>query len=137
MVAGMSNYDKAGDSLRRLGAKVHATNITASCLLRWCISKAGYDLVKAGGGLIGLSNSLADNPTDAFRAIHTNSIQVVMKLPRDYNDESLRLLKEAWDQRHGGEILEFRTAAEGRRCTSSSWNEEIVTRASSSASMAV
>lgn len=65
---------KAVHSLRRLGAKVDPTNITASCLLRWCLSKAGYVLVKAGSGLIGLSNSLADNPTDAFRAIHTNSI---------------------------------------------------------------
>jgi hypothetical protein len=64
MAAGTSAYDKAEDSLRRLGAKVHATNVTASLPLRWYLSKAGYDLVKAGGGLIGLCNSLADNPSD-------------------------------------------------------------------------
>jgi hypothetical protein len=51
MVAGTSDYDKAVDSLRRLGAKVQATNITALPLLRRCLSNAGYDLVKAGGGL--------------------------------------------------------------------------------------
>jgi hypothetical protein len=30
-----------------------------------------------------------------------NSIQVGLKLPRDYNDESLRHLKEKWDRQHG------------------------------------
>jgi hypothetical protein len=102
MAAGTSAYDKAEDSLRRLGAKVHATNVTASLPLRWYLSKAGYDLVKAGGGLFGLCNSLADNPSDLFRAGHTNSIQVGLNLPRDRNDESLRLLKETWERRHGG-----------------------------------
>ena len=111
-----SACDKAQESLRRLGAKVHATNavttwlplpwhatnVIASLPLRWYLSKTGYDLVKAGGGLIGLCNSLADNPSDLFRAGHTNSIQVGLDLPRDRNDESLRLLKETWERRHGG-----------------------------------
>jgi hypothetical protein len=73
MAAGTA-YDKAVDSLRRLGAKVHATNdvtawlplpwhaanaanVIASLPLRWYLSKTGYDLVKAGGGLLGLSNT--------------------------------------------------------------------------------
>ncbi len=94
MFAGTPVYEKAVDSLRRLGAKVHATNITASSLLRWYLPRAGYDLVKAGGGLIGLSNSLADNPGDAFRANHTNSIQVGLKLPREYLPEYLRQILE-------------------------------------------
>ena len=50
MATGGSDYEKAEDSLRRLGAKVHATNATASLPLRWYLSKAGYDLVRAGGG---------------------------------------------------------------------------------------
>jgi hypothetical protein len=38
MVAGTPVYDKAVDSLRRLGAKVQATNITASGPIRWYLS---------------------------------------------------------------------------------------------------
>jgi hypothetical protein len=102
MATGGSDYEKAEDSLRRLGAKVHATNATASLPLRWYLSKAGYDLVRAGGGLIGLCNSLRDDPSNFVRARHTNSIQVGLNLPRDRNDESMRLLKETWERRHGG-----------------------------------
>ena len=63
-------YEKAVESLCRLGAKVEATNATASHLLRWYLSIDGYDLDKARGGLIGLSNSLTVNPNDWDRAIH-------------------------------------------------------------------
>ena len=97
MVAGTPDYNKAVDSLRRLGARMQATNITALSPLRWCLSKAGYDLVKAGGGLIGLSNSLAD---DGWRAQHTNSIQVALKLPRDYLDEYLRAILKQTQEPH-------------------------------------
>ena len=79
----------------------HATNVIASLPLRWYPSKTGYDLVKAGGGLIGLSNSMGDDPSDFHRATYTNSIQVGLNLPRDRNDQSMRLLKETWDRRHG------------------------------------
>ena len=85
MVEHKANYDKAVESLRRLGAKVQATNVSVSSLpfvpLRWFLSKQGYDLVRAGRGLIGLSNSLAS--TDDSRAHHINSIQTGLKLPRD------------------------------------------------------
>ena len=72
MVVGSPNYDKAVDLLRRLGAKVQARNVSASPPLKWFLSVWGYDLVRAGGGLIGLSNSLAS--TDGSRALHINSI---------------------------------------------------------------
>ena len=97
-----SACDKAQESLRRLGAKVQATSITASRLLRRYLSRTGYDLAKAGDGLIGLSNSMGDDPSDFFRARYTNSIQVGPNLPRDRNDESMRLLKETCERRHGG-----------------------------------
>jgi hypothetical protein len=87
MVAG-AKHDKAADSLRRLGAKVQAANVSASRPLAWFLSVFGYDLPKAGGGLIALSNSLAS--TDGSRALHTNSIQAALKLPRDYTDDYLR-----------------------------------------------
>ena len=61
IAADRPGYQKAQDSLRGLGAKVLATNNTASPPLRWSLSRAGYDLDKAGGGLIGLSNSLANS----------------------------------------------------------------------------
>ena len=107
MVKGTPAYDKAEESLRRLAAKVNATNATAATsitalrLLRWYLSRDGYDLTKAADGLMGLSNSMGDNPNDLFRAVHTNSIQVGLNLPRDRNDKSLRLLKETWERRHG------------------------------------
>jgi hypothetical protein len=79
MVASTANYDTAVVSLRRLGAKVQATNVSASPPLQWFLSVRGYDLVKAGRGLIGLSNSLAS--TDGSRAHHMNRIRAALKLP--------------------------------------------------------
>jgi len=86
MVANTPIYDKAVDSLRRLGAKVQTTNITAFGPLRWYLSFRGYDLPQAGGGLMGLSNSLAEED----RGHYTDKIQVGMKLPREHLDEYLR-----------------------------------------------
>jgi hypothetical protein len=48
------DYEKAVESLRRLGAKVQATDVTAPRLLRRFLSKGGYDLTMAGRNLIGL-----------------------------------------------------------------------------------
>jgi len=83
MAEGTANYDKAVESLRRLGAKVQATNVSVSSLpfvpLGWFLSMQGYDLVRAGRGLIGLSNSLTK--TNGSRAHHINSIQAALKLP--------------------------------------------------------
>jgi len=93
-------YEKAEESLRRLGAKMHAANETTSSLLRWFLSKFGYDLAKASGGLIGLANSLDTNETWE-RAVQINSIQVGLRLRRDYNDERLRLLESKMQRRYG------------------------------------
>lgn len=91
--------DKAQESLRRLGAKVHATNdvttwlplpwhatnVIASLPLRWYLSKTGYDLVKAGGGLIGLSNSMGDDPSDYPRAASTKTqVRSMARETRNY-----------------------------------------------------
>jgi len=86
MAADTLPYEKAVESLRRLGAKVLATKDTESRLLRWYLSWAGYDLAKAGNNLIGLSNSLTipDHP------LHTNSIEEGLQLPRTYIAEYLR-----------------------------------------------
>ncbi len=86
MVEGKPDFDKAVELLRRLGAKVQAMNenVSVSSLplvylpLRWFLSKQGYDLRRAGRGLIGLSNSLASHDS---RAPHTSSIQAALKLP--------------------------------------------------------
>jgi hypothetical protein len=62
MTADTSVYDKAQNSLRRLGAKVHATNdvtawlplrwhatnVIASLPLRWYLSKTGYEPCQGG-----------------------------------------------------------------------------------------
>ena len=85
MVEDTANHHKAVESLRRLGAKVQATNVSVSSFpfvllpLRWFLSRQGYDLVRAGRGLIGLSNSLTK--TNGSRAHHINSIQAALKLP--------------------------------------------------------
>lgn len=92
MTAHTASYDQAVNSLRRLGAKMQATNVSAQPPLRWFLSKFGYDLAKAGRNLIGLSNALA--LTDDSRAIHVNSIQAALKLPRDYEEDYLRHVVE-------------------------------------------
>lgn len=81
-------FDSAVDALRRLGAKVQATAETDSPVLRWFLGWRGYDLSKASHGLIGLSNSL--HTEDGSRALHTNSIQVGLKLRRSYTDDVLK-----------------------------------------------
>jgi hypothetical protein len=75
-------HDKARDSLRRLATKVLETKATAWFPLRWYLFVLGYDLVKAGSGLIGLSNSLTSN--DGSRGDHRRSIQVSLRLPGDH-----------------------------------------------------
>ncbi len=81
------DFGKAVKSLRRLGARVQAVNENVSILslslvflpLRWFLFKQGYDLRKAGRGLIGLSNSLA--ATEGGRAYETELIRAALKLP--------------------------------------------------------
>jgi hypothetical protein len=80
--------DKTVESLRRLGARVQATDVSASRPLKWFLRVRGYDLVKAGRSLIGLSNSLAS--TDGSRALFIDSIQAGLKLPRDHDKDYLR-----------------------------------------------
>ena len=80
MVEHTDDYDRAVESLRRLGARVQAMNAHVSVAslpfvflpLRWFLSMQGYDLASAGRGLIGLSNSLAQ--TGGGRAHETKSI---------------------------------------------------------------
>jgi hypothetical protein len=81
-------FDNGVDALRRLGAKIQATAETDSAVLRWFLSRRGYDLTKTSHGLIGLSNSLHSD--DGSRALHTNSIQVGLKLRRSYTDDVLK-----------------------------------------------
>jgi hypothetical protein len=86
-------YREVADSLRRLGAKVLTTNETESRLLRWYLSRTGYDLASAGGGLIGLANALVD-PHPAHRVINTDLIQVGLRLKRTSTPEYLSLMKD-------------------------------------------
>lgn len=88
-------YDSAVESLRRLGAKMQATNATATSPLRWFLSQQGYDLVGAGTNLIGLSNSLAKPD----RANHIDKIQAALKLPREYEADYLSELRRQKLQR--------------------------------------
>ncbi len=46
-----AKFDEAVEDLRRLGAKVQATNVAATWPLRIFRSRFGYDLGKAGRGL--------------------------------------------------------------------------------------
>lgn len=90
-------YREVSDSLRRLEAKVLTTNNTESPLLRWVLSKQGYDLVNAGGGLVGLSNSLVEHHP-GHRVIFTDRIQMGLKLPRESLPEYLSLMKDQIQQ---------------------------------------
>ena len=97
---GEAAHDNAVDSLRRLAAKVQATYVIASPPLRWFLSVRGYDLVKAGSGLFGLSGSLTSN--DGSRAVHRNSNSGRLEaLPRPYRRPTARypsgLGNQRWD----------------------------------------
>ena len=90
MTVGTASYENAVESLRRLGAKVQATDVTASPPLRWFLSKWGYDLTTAGSNLIGLSNSL----NLPGRHLHADKIEKGLRLPRTSNDEFLDTIRE-------------------------------------------
>jgi hypothetical protein len=95
MVVGTPVYHHAVESLRRLGAKMQTTNVTAMRPLSWLLSWQGYDLVTAGSNLIGLSNSLAIPD----RAFHIDKIQAALKLPREYEADYLHDLRKQKLQR--------------------------------------
>jgi hypothetical protein len=96
-VAHTPEFETAAKALRRLGAKVQATAVTDSKVLRWFLDYWEYDLIKAGRGLIGLSNDL--DKVDGSRALQTNTIQTGLKLPRDYDDEMIEAIKRRRDAR--------------------------------------
>jgi hypothetical protein len=79
LTAHRSEYDKAQEPLRRLGARMQSAKDTAEWPLRWYVRFRGYDLQKASSNLIGLSNALAQ--TDNSRVVHRDRIQVALKLP--------------------------------------------------------
>jgi len=86
----MTVYESAKESLRRLGAKVQATDVRALRPLRWFLSKWGYNLGMAGSGLIGLSNSL----NVSGRHLHADKIEKGLRLPRTSADEFLDEVKQ-------------------------------------------
>jgi hypothetical protein len=90
IVEGTPAYWTAVESLRRLGAKVQATDVTAPPLLRSFLSKWGYDLTTAGRDLIGLSNSL----NLRGRHLHADRIEKGLRLPRTSTNEFLDTIKE-------------------------------------------
>ena len=90
IVEGTPAYWTVVETLRRLGAKVLATDVAASRQLRWFLSKRGYDLTTAGSNLIGLSNSL----NVKGRHLHADRIEKGLRLPRTSSDEFLDAIRE-------------------------------------------
>jgi hypothetical protein len=84
-----ADYEKAVGSLRRLGAKMQAMDVSAQPP-RWFLSLLGFDLAKAGRNLIGLSNAL----TDDGRVLHVDKIEVALNLPRSSTDDYLQHIVE-------------------------------------------
>jgi hypothetical protein len=88
-------YDKAVESLRRLGAKMQAMNVSATNQLRWFFNYCELDLATAGGNLIGLSNALSPLETSYDdRVPHINKIQIALRLPRTYTDDDVKQARE-------------------------------------------
>jgi hypothetical protein len=92
----MASYKASAASLRRLGAKVQATEVTTSWLLRWYLSIFKYDLSIAGKNLIGLSNAL----NVPGRALHADKIERGLRLPRTSTDEELEAIKQEISHPH-------------------------------------
>jgi hypothetical protein len=73
-------FNEAVGSLRRLAAEVYAAKANAVPALAWLLETWwGYNLIKAGAGLIALSSSL--EKADGSRALHRKSIEEALKLP--------------------------------------------------------
>jgi hypothetical protein len=85
-------YHQEVETLRRLGAQVHAIDGTAPKPLRLFLNCRGYDLDNAGLGLIGLSNSLEASKDE--RALEIALIQRGLKLPADHADEQLQQIEK-------------------------------------------
>jgi hypothetical protein len=88
-------YNKARESLRRLGARMHGMNVSATPQLRWFFNYFKFDLATAGGNLIGLSNALSPSETTYDdRVYHVNKIQIGLRLPRTYTDDDVKQARE-------------------------------------------
>ncbi|MCL2384229.1 MAG: hypothetical protein FWC84_00130 [Alphaproteobacteria bacterium] len=94
---GLPIYKTAVESLRRLGAKVLATDVTAPWLLRKFLDLWGYDLHTAGSNLIGLSNSL----NVKGRYLHADKIETSLLLPLTSSDEFIDTIKRQIQQDRG------------------------------------
>lgn len=94
---GLPIYKTAVESLRHLGAKVLATDVTAPWLLRKFLDLWGYDLHTAGSNLIGLSNSL----NVKGRYLHADKIETSLLLPRTSSDEFIDTIKRQIQQDRG------------------------------------
>ncbi len=91
--------DDAMSKLRRDGAKLTALwHSTLPAVRRWWTSR-GYNIEAAGGGLIGLSNSLTTE--NGQRAVFRNRVDKALKLPRDYSDEDMQGIIETMRRRPG------------------------------------
>jgi hypothetical protein len=88
-------FDEAIEVLRRLGAKMHAMNISATPQLRWFFKYSKFDVATAAGNLIGLSNALSPlETTYDDRIPHINKIQIALRLPRTYTDGDVKHARE-------------------------------------------
>jgi hypothetical protein len=83
-------YHKSVEMLRRLAAQVSATDVSAFGPLKWFLKWRGYNSERAASGLIGLSNELG---AKGEKAIHKDSVEVGLRLPRDYSDSDIAKIK--------------------------------------------
>jgi hypothetical protein len=98
---GNDRFERAVESLRRLGAQISAAQTSTHPILKLFLEYRGYDLGMASRGLIGLSNSL--HLKDGTKAIHRDLIQKGLKLPRDYTDSDIREIQLAIKREPRGE----------------------------------
>jgi hypothetical protein len=83
-----AEFDEAFHVLRRLGARILAMDIDPKWPLQLFLKRRGYNLAEAGGGLIGLANSLEKQHGE--KALQKTSVQKGLKLPRDYTDQDIQ-----------------------------------------------
>jgi hypothetical protein len=87
---------------RRLGMQLQALNATLSGTSRYYLRQRGFDPLKAGQGIIGLSNTLpcADPKLDQDYAITRHDVEKSLRLVQTYTDKQIEKIRSEVERRH-------------------------------------
>jgi hypothetical protein len=93
-IQGREAVVSASARLREVACELQAATESLNPVSKWWFRKRhGYDLLKAGAGLIGLSNSLFDSA--GGRLLHKDSVSKALKLPSEVDEKTIEMVKSS------------------------------------------